>query len=87
VVDDGIATGDTMRAVLQVVRQGGAARHPARRPPRACGGRAAARATRRPGGVPFYREFSEVSDGEVMALLGEARASSARLPTARAAAR
>ena len=35
----------------------------------------------------FYREFSEVSDGEVMALLGEARASSARLPTARAAAR
>jgi len=98
VVDDGIATGGTVRAALQVVRRGRprgivlavpvAPAEVVRQLEPLVDRVVCLHAPRRFDAVgAFYREFGEVSDGEVMALLGEARASSARLPTARAAAR
>jgi putative phosphoribosyl transferase len=98
VVDDGIATGGTVRAALQVVRQG----HPRAillAVPVAPVGVlrlleplvdrvVCLHAPRRFDAVgAFYREFPEVSVGEVIALLAEARASSARVTSARAATR
>jgi putative phosphoribosyl transferase len=97
VVDDGIATGGTVRAALQVVR-GGRPRRILLAVPVAPAAilplleplvdRAVClRAPRRFDAVGgFYREFEEVSDGEVIALLAEARARTARV-TAMAVAR
>ena len=98
VVDDGIATGGTVRAALQVIRRGCprgivlavpvAPAEVVRQLEPLVDRVVCLHAPRRFDAVgAFYREFGAVSDGEVMALLGEARASSTRLPTARAAAR
>lgn len=96
VVDDGIATGGTVRAALRVVRQG--------RPrgillavsvapvevvrllePLVVDRVVCLRSPRRFDAVgAFYREFQAVSDGEVIALLAEARASSARVTSSAA---
>ena len=98
VVDDGIATGGTVRAALRVVRQGRprgillavpvAPVEVVRLLEPLVDRVVCLHAPRRFDAVgAFYREFAEVSDGEVIALLAEARASSARVTSSRAAAR
>jgi putative phosphoribosyl transferase len=98
VVDDGIATGGSMRAALRVVRHGRprailiavpvAPLEVVRQLEPLVDGVVCLQAPRRFHAVgAFYREFSGVSDGEVMALLAGARARSAGITSARAAAR
>jgi predicted phosphoribosyltransferase len=98
VVDDGIATGGTVRAALEVVRQGRprgillavpvAPAEVVRLLEPLVDRVVCLHAPRRFDAVgAFYHEFPEVSDGEVIALLAEARARSARVTCSRAAAR
>jgi putative phosphoribosyl transferase len=85
VVDDGIATGATVRAALLGLRRRGPAGDRARRAGRAGRKPRRTRTAREPGGlsrtvpVPFhavgahYRDFAQVEDAEVAAILKAAR--------------